>query len=171
MQTHAVNPDTEIRELLLAGVLKFVEQASVCSGVRRIALLGSLVTQKNNPKDADVLVTVADDADLAPLAVAGRRLKGMAQSRNSGTDIFLADLSREYIGRICHWRDCRPGVRLSCDALHCGRRQYLHDDIEEVRLDEALVNSPPLELWPIVVRRTAIPLDVETILLGPLENK
>ncbi len=102
MQTHAVNPDTEIRELLLAGVLKFVEQASVCSGVRRIALLGSLVTQKNNPKDADVLVTIADEADLAPLAVAGRRLKGMAQSRNSGTVIFLADLSREYIGRICH---------------------------------------------------------------------
>ena len=111
-----------IRENLLCEVALFVERVRVCSGVQRIALIGSLTTNKENPKDADVLVTVDDDADLTPLATACRRLKGHAQSRNKGTDIFLANPSGNYIGRICHWRECRPGIRASCDARHCGRR-------------------------------------------------
>ena len=90
-------------------VLRFVERARNCPGVRRIALVGSLIGDKHNPKDADVLVTVDDDADLACLATAGRGLKGRAQSRNKGADVFLADPSGTYIGRICHWRECRPG--------------------------------------------------------------
>ena len=54
------------------------------SGVRRIAVLGSIVTTKPDPKDIDVLVVVADDADLTPLATSSRRLQGHAQSFNRG---------------------------------------------------------------------------------------
>ena len=64
-------------------LLSEVERARDCPGVQRIALVGSLATGKQQPKDADVLVTVGDDADLTPLATAGRRLKGHAQSRLS----------------------------------------------------------------------------------------
>jgi predicted nucleotidyltransferase len=169
MERHVAERAATIRGPLLREVLKFVDRAQACPGVCRIALLGSLVTEKDNPKDADLLVTVADDADLASLATAGRRLKGAAQSRNCGADIFLANRSGEYIGRTCHWKECRPGIRLSCDALNCGRRPYLHDDLEAVRLEADLVREPPIELWPEAVRRTAVPPDVETILLGPLE--
>ena len=36
------------------------------SGVKRIALIGSLATLEPSPKDIDLLVTVTDDMDLAP---------------------------------------------------------------------------------------------------------
>ena len=60
-----------IRDELLAAVRRFVERACNCPGVRRIALIGSLATAKEDPKDADVLVTVDDDSDLTPLASLG----------------------------------------------------------------------------------------------------
>jgi len=116
-----------------------------------------------------MLITVDDDADLAMLATAGRKLKGRAQSRNKGADIFLADPSGNYIGRICHWRECYPGIRASCDARHCGRRAYLHDDLDDVMLNASLIKTPPLELWPKIVRRIELPRDVETRLVQPME--
>jgi hypothetical protein len=163
------NGSPPIRVFLLSEVLGFVHRARNCAGVRRVSLIGSLTTNKRNPKDADVLVAVADDADLTALAAAGRRLKGRAQSQNKGADIFLADPEGRYIGRTCHWRKCRPGIRTSCDARHCGTRPFLHDDLDAVTLDSALVKSPPIDLWPEVVRRVQVPGDVEQLLLKALE--
>lgn len=151
------------RGQLLAGLLAFVASASRIAGVRRIALVGSIVTAKPDPKDIDVLVVVADDMDLAPLAACSRRLQGHAQSFNRGADVFLADERGAYIGRTCRWKDCRPGVRQSCDALHCGRRAFLHDDLEAIRLSQVLVLSPPVLLWPYVERRRELPPDVEEV--------
>ena len=112
-----------IREQMLAGVLGFVRTVAPIAGVRRIALIGSIVTAKQTPKDVDLLVTVADDADLAPLARCARQLQGRLQGLNHWADVFLADERGLYLGRTCTWRDCRPGIRASCDALHCGRRR------------------------------------------------
>jgi hypothetical protein len=133
------------------------------AGVRRIAILGSIVTAKPDPKNIDVLVVVADDADLAGLATCSRRLQGHAQSFNRGADVFLADDRGTYIGRTCRWKECRPGVRRSCDALHCGRRPYLHDDLDAIRLNSTVVVSPPVTLWPSVERRGKLPQDVEEV--------
>lgn len=151
------------RQQLLAAVRRFVVAARQIAGVRRIALLGSIVTTKPNPKDIDVLVVVADDADLTPLATCARRLQGQAQGFNRGADVFLADERGTYIGRTCHWRECRPGVRLACDALHCGRRPYLHDDLDAITLNSRLVLSPPVTLWPDVERPGELPADVEAV--------
>ena len=166
-----VDDELSIRSFLLSEVLRFVERARHCPGVTRITLVGSLARDKHDPKDADVLVTVDDDADLASLASAGRELKGRAQSRNKGADVFLADPSGTYIGRICHWRDCRPGVRMACDARRCGRRPFLHDDLDVVTLEPGLVDAPPLELWPKVVPRVRLPDDVKAQLVQPLRGK
>ena len=170
MVTRVADSGSSIRGFLLAEVLRFVERARTCPGVRRIALVGSLARDKHDPKDADVLVAVDDDADLAPLATAARRLKGRAQSRNKGADVFLADPSGNYIGRICHWRECRPGIRAACDARHCGRRAFLHDDLDDVTLDSSLIKAPPLELWPNIVRRVELPKDLEAQLVQPIEG-
>ena len=103
--------ESTIRDDLLSEVRRFVEAARNCPGVRRIALVGSLTTNKATPKDADVLVTMDDDADLTRLATLGRRLKGRAQSKNSGADIFLADPTGNYMGRISVW-NCPVTSRL-----------------------------------------------------------
>jgi hypothetical protein len=165
-----VDPGPPARARLIAEVLAFVRAACKLPGVVRIALIGSLTTDEPEPKDADVLVTVTDDADLAPLATLGRKLAGHAQSFNRGGDVFLADPRGSYLGRTCPWRRCGPGIRMSCDALHCGRRPYLHDDWEAIRLDEALIAAPPVELWPEVVTRVSVPQDIERDLIAPLKR-
>ena len=167
----SVLPAPDIREHLLAGTLRFVLAAMTVPGVLRISLIGSLTTAKRDPRDADVLVIVTDDMDLTSLASLGRRLKGYAQQQNHGADIFVADPTGHYVGRICHWKDCRPGVRLSCDARHCGRRQYLHDDLDDVTLNDDLVASPPIIVWPAILARVPVPADVERGLLEPLRSR
>ena len=151
------------RKQLLDGLRRFVASVRHIAGVRRIAILGSIVTTIPDPKDIDVLVVVADDADLAPLATCARRFQGHAQSFNRGADVFLADERGTYIGRTCHWKDCRPGVRRSCDALDCGRRPYLHDDLDAITLNSTLIHSPPVTLWPYVERRGQLPADVDEV--------
>ena len=158
----------EPRRPLLLGAYSFVRAARLCPGVLRIALLGSLATAKAVPKDVDLLATIERAVDLAQLARAGRRLQGLAQTINLGADIFLADAAGRYLGRICHYRECHP--RVACHAQHCGLRNHLNDDLHLVTLSKDLLASPPIELWPKVVRRIAAPEDLEEILLAKLER-
>jgi hypothetical protein len=157
------------RDRLLEAVLAFVRAAKSLPGVHRIALVGSLATDKPVPKDADVLVTIDAAMDLARLAAVGRRLKGAAQKINLGADVFLADAAGRYVGRICHYRECHR--RLLCRAQHCGQRQHLNDDLHVVTLGPELIASPPVELWPHVVRRIAVPADTEALLVTELEKE
>ncbi len=152
-----------MREQLLVHLPWFVSAAARLPGIRRIALLGSITTNKQDPKDIDFLVVVDDDLDLEPLASLGRKLKGRAQQINRGADIFLADVHNRYIGRTCSWKTCGPGIRMSCDALNCGRRHYLHDDLETVTLSQETVHTA-LELWPSLERRVGLPDDLKEIL-------
>jgi hypothetical protein len=131
--------------------------------------MGSIVTAKAIPKDIDVLVTIDAEMELGKLARAGRRLKGSAQTINLGADIFLADATDRYLGRICHYRECH--ARTSCRAQHCGQRDHLNDDLHVVTLSQELISSPPVDLWPNVVRRVTVPADVENMLLTELERK
>jgi hypothetical protein len=55
--------------VLLAAAREFIQAASACPGVRRIALVGSLTTDKPVPKDADVLVTIDGGMELGPSPV------------------------------------------------------------------------------------------------------
>ena len=155
---------------MLAEVLIFVRAASRLPGVLRIALIGSLTINKPDPKDVDLLVTVADEADLAPLATLGRKLNGHCMAFRKGGEVFLADPRGRYLGRTCPWKRCGPGVRVSCDALHCGQRPYLHDDLQVVRLADDRVRAPPIELWPAIVARVPVPEDVEQELLRMLRG-
>ncbi len=157
------------RSHLLKAVLAFVRAARSTPGVLRIALLGSLASDKPVPKDADVLVTIDGAIDLDPLARHGRRLKGTAQTINLGADIFLVDAAGRYMGRICHYRECRP--RVACRALSCGLRQHLNDDLQIVTLSPTLVGAPPIDLWPRIVARCAVPTDTHALLVAKLDDE
>ncbi len=152
--------DEDVRAFLIAEAFRFIERIVGIPGVRRIAMLGSLLSSKANPKDVDLLITVDDEVDLSALAKSARRLKGMAQSKNKGADVFLANPAGQYIGRICHWSQCGPQFRVTCDARNCGVREYLHDDLDEINLDPRLVKEPPLEIWPNVVYRQSVASDL-----------
>ncbi len=153
-----------IRRRFLDEVGRFVVTARQIPGVQSLALLGSIVSERMNPKDVDLLVVISDDADLAALAACARRLQGRTQSFNRGADVFLVDEHGTYLGRTCHWKDCRPGVRASCDALHCGRRPYLHDDLKTVELSQETILARPVTLWPRLERRRPLPADVQDFL-------
>jgi len=150
----------DIRAILITEAFRFIDRVVTLTGVRRIALLGSIVTSKADPKDVDILITIDDGADLTALATAARRLKGMAQAKNKGADIFLANPAGEYIGRICHWSRCGPQFRSTCDAWNCGVRHYLHDDFGDIRLNPGLVKEPSLEIWPTVIYRQKVADDL-----------
>jgi predicted nucleotidyltransferase len=158
---------TEVRTTLLELALEFVRGARGCPGVARIALVGSLVTRKPRPKDVDLLVIATPSLEMRRLAKLGRRLRGSAQARlNSGADVFVADSSNRYLGRICHYRECHP--RVFCRARHCGAFPYLADDLDVVSLATGLITTPPVELWPEVLVRVDVPDDVEQLLLTPV---
>ena len=152
--------DEDVRAFLIAEAFRFIERIVGIPGVRRIAMLGSLLSSKANPKDVDLLITVDDELDLTALAKSARRLKGIAQSKNKGADVFLANSAGQYIGRICHWGRCGPQFRATCDAKNCGVREYLHDDLDDINLDSLVVKEPPLEIWPNVIYRQSIAHDL-----------
>lgn len=154
-----------IRDRLLCEVVRFVRSAARVSGIRSVALIGSIVTDRPDPKDVDLLVVVDHDMDLAPLAACARRLQGHTQSFNRGADVFLVDERGSYWGRTCHWKNCGPEFRASCTALRCGVRRYLHDDLRTVRLRDEVIAAPPVQLWPVVECRSMLPGDVERVLL------
>lgn len=160
-----------LRSKFIEEVLIFVRAASKLTGVTRIALIGSLTTDEPDPKDVDLLVTITDEADLVPLATLGRKLTGHLQQFNRGGEVFLADPQGNYLGRTCPWKQCGPGIRMSCDALHCGRRPYLHDDLATIRLAKELILAPPLELWPVGISRVPVPPDIEQNLLALLSQQ
>ena len=157
------------RQFLLMAVRTFVHEIRGLAGLHRIALMGSLTTDKLAPKDADVLVTIDPGLELTDLARAARRLKGAAQTRNLGADIFLADPQHHYLGRVCQYRQCHP--RVACRAQNCGRYPHLNDDLQIVTLATDLIAAPPVDLWPTVVRRISAPDDVEDVLLAGLHDR
>lgn len=161
--------DDSIRIFLLKEVGKFVERVKGLQGVCRIALVGSLTTSKRDPKDADVLVTIDTDIDIASLSTCGRKLKGACQNRAKGADIFLCNVAGEYIGRTCSYKVCH--MRVACKGHSCGNRSYLCDDLDMVCLDSELVQEPPIEVWPRIVSRVQVPGDVDEYLLKPLMTK
>ena len=155
---------------MFAEVRRFIGQASQLPGVERFALIGSLATEKEFPKDIDLLVTIGADCDLVEVARLGRQLAGHMANHSSGADIFLVDPDGNYLGRTCPWKLCGPGYRTSCDAMHCGQRPFLHDDLGSIRLNESVIRHPPVLLWPVPTAAEYVPQDIHEQLIEPLSH-
>ncbi|MEZ6088398.1 MAG: UPF0158 family protein [Pirellulaceae bacterium] len=164
-------PLPDLRKIMFAETRRFVRVARELPGVRRIALIGSLTTNKEFPKDIDLLVTVEDHCDLSALARLARQLSGRMSSHSAGSDVFFANTSGEYLGRSCLKKLCGPGYRARCDAEHCGRRPYLHDDLSIIDLPQHVIAQPAVILWPEVFISDGVPLDVAQQLIDPLSRE
>src|SRR5438876_9693239 len=87
-----------MRQQLLSHLPWFVSAVTKLAGIRRIALLGSITSHKQNPKDIDFLVVVDDDVDLEPLARLGRKIKGRAhEARIFFSRMLKAGTSVEHV--------------------------------------------------------------------------
>ena len=64
-----------------------------------------------------------------------------------------------------------PGIGQSCEAQHCGAREYLYDDLQNVTLKADLIAEPPLDLWPKINARIELPDDVQEILVSGLNEQ
>jgi hypothetical protein len=156
-------PETPVRKAMVGVIEFFLIQARELPGVRRIALVGSITEPKNEPKDLDLLAHVDREVPLAALAPLGRRARGRLQSINRGCDVFLADPDNCYLGRLCIWTRCGLGIRDRCYAQNCGKREFLHDDFDAIRLADDLIRNPPVELWPRLLMRRSVPPDLEAL--------
>lgn len=148
------------RSRLLDAAFWFVGEAKKLADVLRIALVGSICTNKPNPKDVDLLVTIQPGADLKPLARLARGLQGHIQRGRLGCDVFLVENAR-YIGRTCRYRE--PWLRRVCamTGLQCDqKRDFLCDTSCNFTLSAEVIRNPPLVLWPEIEVRAPLPEDV-----------
>jgi hypothetical protein len=148
-----------------------VQAAIRLPGVTRVALIGSLTTDKDDPKDIDLLVTISDATDVSELDRLARQLQGRISTTARGlygADVFLADPAGRYLGRLCKHREC-PSLR-QCAARHCGRRPHLKDDLDVITLERSLIAAPPVVLWPTGAAQGVVPSDVEADLLAALHS-
>jgi predicted nucleotidyltransferase len=144
------------RQLLLASARWFVKRERRVPGVERIALIGSLATDKCNPKDLDLLVSVLADAEIKPIATLARKTQGRCQRGRLGVDIFLAQ-GDEYVGRCCNYREPHP--RVACGGNRCDH-ECLHLCRTSFCMATEVVNAPPIILWPEFSRQLPPPADV-----------
>lgn len=159
------------RRHLLRAAVPFVQAAIRLPGVTRVALIGSLTTEKVDPKDIDLLVTISDATDASELDRLARQLQGRISATARGlygADVFLADPTGQYLGRLCKHREC-PSLR-QCAGRHCGLRPHLKDDLDVITLARPLIVAPPVVLWPAVAAQGIVPSDVEMDLLTVLHN-
>jgi hypothetical protein len=59
---------------------------------------------------------------------------------------------------------------VACRARSCGLRQHLNDDLHIVALSPTLVGAPPIDQWPSIVARCAVPTDTHALLVAQLDD-
>lgn len=140
-------PMNEVRREMLDVLGQFLPSLRAMTYVQRIGLTGSITTPKREPNDIDVVVCIAEGADLTELATVYRKMSGRLQGMGRGVDVFIFE-NDSYIGRPCHHRECAPGIRQSCTADHCGLRPYLRDDLSVIELYQTTLTRLPVLLHP-----------------------
>ncbi len=155
---------TTDRGALLLAAAAFLEKARGFEEVLQVALIGSLSTNKTNPKDLDLMVTVAPGCDLKRLAKPGRQTQGRVQRGHLGVDIFLVEIGK-YLGRACSYREPHSRMlctqrRLSCDLDRC----FLCHTSGSFVLKKTVVEDPPIVLHPAYSARVEVPDDVRRLL-------
>jgi len=151
------------RSALLNAAKWFLENISKRDDIEKIAFFGSICTDKEHPKDIDVLVYLKPKADIKAIAVLKRKFGGRIGKACMGADVFLVE-DGKYIGRACRYKE--PWVRVVCaqEGLRCNReRQHLCDTSYTVTLKQEIIDNPPVIALPEFSASVPIPDDLQKI--------
>ncbi|MFX4263452.1 zinc-ribbon domain containing protein [Pelotomaculum propionicicum] len=119
----------------------FTNKAKNLASVQEVVLCGSMASDDPYPLDIDLAVVLDGLHELSQLARFCRQISSVTHA----WEVFVFNTGREYLGRICHKREC-PGLRY-CDAPDCGKIPHLHN-VRGFRFKPALFLSPQLQiLW------------------------
>src|SRR5438105_1768021 len=145
-------------------------------GISHLTLLGFLTTDKVDAKDADVLVTVADNADLIPLArfppglfieILRRRFANalddarVGDGRNGLLDPLHLDLMKPFVAEVEQVTE--DAIRLQIEVVQRGRARVSVPFLAFLRIGNAVVGSVGIE-------RTLAELESIKVLIGPVER-
>ena len=152
------------RESLLYALNWFLDEVKQFKEVRQVALIGSICTNKPNPKDIDLLISIKPKTDLKKLATLRRKTQGRIGQGLLGTDMFIVEDGR-YLGRLCRYREPWPRVVCCNDNLICDRtRNYLCNTSNNFSIDKSIINNPPITIYPKFSTTIEIPNDVGKVL-------
>jgi len=98
---------------LRQAAIEFAQRAESIQSVLEIALFGSLAKGDPYPKDIDLAVIISSLDHLPALARAARKISSLFHN----WDVFVFNSNLEYLGRICHCRECPSG---SVQCIGCG---------------------------------------------------
>ncbi|MCI0493853.1 zinc-ribbon domain containing protein [candidate division KSB1 bacterium] len=98
--------------------IEFAHRAESIDSVSEIALCGSLAKGDPYPKDIDLAVILSSLNDIPALARAARKMSPLFHN----WDVFVFDSRLNYVGRLCHRREC-PGK--SVDCIGCGDMPFI----------------------------------------------
>lgn len=151
------------REALLLAARWCVDEIKNLDEVIQVALIGSVCTNKPNPKDIDLLVTVRPGSDLTRLARLNRKTQGRIQQGLCSAEIFVAEDGR-YVGRICRYREPWPRVICGNNKLVCDlHKEFLCNTSNNFTLSQSLIDTPPIILYPKFSASANVPDDVRQI--------
>src|SRR3989339_280881 len=120
----------ENRELFRHMAEEFVGKVKGFESVLEIALAGSVAGGDPNPLDLDIAMVLKDVKDIIDIA----KLSRQTRAKILNLDIFDFDKSAEYLGRICHRKEC-PGGSVDCYVENCGKVKHLRM-LEEFVFDQ-----------------------------------
>ncbi len=109
---------------------EFVGKVKGFESVLEIALAGSVAGGDPNPLDLDIAMVLKDVKDIIDIA----KLSRQTRAKILNLDIFVFDKSAEYLGRICHRKEC-PGGSVDCYVENCGKVKHLRM-LEEFVFDQ-----------------------------------
>lgn len=97
---------------------EFADRARAIDSVQEVALFGSLTKNDPYPKDIDLAVILSGLDHLPALAKAARKIHTIFHN----WDVFIFNSQLQYLGRLCHSRECPAGT---AKCIGCGDIPYL----------------------------------------------
>lgn len=97
------------KELIKTAIDHFLELAKPCVDIIEIAQFGTSITEKEEPRDFDLMVFIADSACIPYVSLCARKTSHIFHAH----DVFVFDKNKKYLGRACYRKEC-PGIVAVC---------------------------------------------------------